>query len=137
MVAFDYEIANINISVNDDASATTEIQGEPETSAFAWHYDSFPFVCVTMLSDCSDMVGGETAIRTSSGEIKKIRGPSMVSLKVGNRIDCSISMLMELLGYCCSYAGPLHRASSVEGPGRLRTYQHGDSIPTTGSIHSG
>ncbi|GKZ67836.1 hypothetical protein AnigIFM50267_002388 [Aspergillus niger] len=77
VVAFDYEIANINISVNDDSSTTAEITSEPETSAFAWHYDSFPFVCVTMLSDCSNMVGGETAIRTPSGEIKKIRGPAM------------------------------------------------------------
>lgn len=81
MVAFDYEIANINVSVNDNASATAEIQGEPETSAFAWYYDSFPFVCVTILSDCSDIVGGETAIRTPSGEVKMIRGPEMVSLK--------------------------------------------------------
>ncbi|KAL4897263.1 hypothetical protein BDV59DRAFT_198668 [Aspergillus ambiguus] len=77
VVAFDYEIANINISVNDNSSTIGKAQEKPETSAFAWHYDSFPFVCVTMLSDCSDMVGGETAIRTPSGEIKKIRGPGM------------------------------------------------------------
>lgn len=78
--AFDYEIANINISVNQDPSANAKIPGtqETSTSAFAWHYDSFPFVCVTMLSDCSEMIGGETAIRTPSGEIKKIRGPAMV-----------------------------------------------------------
>lgn len=30
-----------------------------KTSSVAWHYDSFPFVCVTMASDCTDMVGGE------------------------------------------------------------------------------
>lgn len=79
MVAFDYKITNINISINDDSSTIAEISSEPETSAFAWHYDSFPFVCVTMLSDCSGMVSGETAIRTPSGKIKKIRGPAMVS----------------------------------------------------------
>ena len=50
-----------------------------KTAAVAWHYDSFPFVCVTMVSDCSDMVGGETAIRMPSGEIRKARGPDMVS----------------------------------------------------------
>ncbi|KAJ5443923.1 uncharacterized protein N7458_007795 [Penicillium daleae] len=77
VVAFDYEITNINISINDDLSTTAEFSKEPETLAFAWHYDSFPFVCVTMLPDCSDMVGGETAIRTPSGEIKKIHGPAM------------------------------------------------------------
>lgn len=76
--AFDYEIANINISVNQDPSANAKIPEKQEASAFAWHYDSFPFVCVTMLSDCSEMIGGETAIRTPSGEVKKIRGPAMV-----------------------------------------------------------
>ena len=41
-----------------------------------WHTDSYPFVCVTMLSECRDMVGGETALRTGSGDIWKVRGPS-------------------------------------------------------------
>ncbi|KAJ5414179.1 hypothetical protein N7509_000806 [Penicillium cosmopolitanum] len=75
--AFDYEIANINISVKKDCVAGSDYKQEPDVSAFAWHYDSFPFVCVTMLSDCSNMVGGETAIRTPAGDIKKIRGPEM------------------------------------------------------------
>lgn len=81
VVAFDYEIANINISTGQVSSVDLNDQAKPETSAFAWHYDSFPFVCVTMLSDCSNMIGGETAIKTPSGEIKKIRGPAMVSLQ--------------------------------------------------------
>lgn len=42
-----------------------------------WHTDSYPFVCVTMLSDCTDMVGGETALRTGDGTIMKVRGPQM------------------------------------------------------------
>jgi hypothetical protein len=50
-----------------------------ETAAFAWHYDSFPFVCVTMPSDCTGMVGEETALKTATGEIMKVRGPAMVS----------------------------------------------------------
>lgn len=29
-----------------------------------------------MLSDCKEMVGGETALRTGSGEVLKVRGPS-------------------------------------------------------------
>lgn len=80
--AFDYEIANINIAAGGQ---TTTIlpdgkisSTEDDPPAFAWHFDSFPFVCVTMLSDCTGMVGGETAIKTPSGEIKKIRGPAMV-----------------------------------------------------------
>lgn len=79
--AFDYEIANINISINNQTtviSPSGKAQSEEPTSAFAWHFDSFPFVCVTMISDCSEMVGGETAIRTPSGDVRKIRGPAMV-----------------------------------------------------------
>ncbi|KAL4976256.1 hypothetical protein BDW66DRAFT_159815 [Aspergillus desertorum] len=85
--AYDYEIANINIAAKDDPIASessaaempfvarnTDDDGVP---AFAWHYDSFPFVCVTMLSDCTGMLGGETAINLPSGEIKKVRGPAM------------------------------------------------------------
>ena len=78
---FDYEIANINISINDQTTVISpdgKVQSEDSTSAFAWHYDSFPFVCVTMISDCSEMIGGETAIRTPSREVRKIRGPAMV-----------------------------------------------------------
>jgi len=78
--AFDYEIANINISLNQESAEDAGTEKTVDTSAFAWHFDSFPFVCVTMLSDCSEMIGGETAIRTPSGNIRKIRGPSMVCL---------------------------------------------------------
>ena len=80
--SIDFEIANINISIRDE-NANTErtvdlISSDNELPAVAWHYDSFPFVCVTMLSDCTDMVGGETALRMPSGEIMKVRGPAMV-----------------------------------------------------------
>lgn len=51
---------------------------EDELPAVAWHYDSFPFVCVTMISDCTGMVGGETALRTATGDVMKVRGPAMV-----------------------------------------------------------
>ncbi|KAL5002163.1 hypothetical protein BDV10DRAFT_202991 [Aspergillus recurvatus] len=79
--SIDFEIAIINISVgneniNPDAEQTETInhaseEGEKEFPAVAWHYDSFPFICVTMLSDCTGMVGGETALRTPDGEIMK------------------------------------------------------------------
>ncbi|KAL2832659.1 hypothetical protein BJY01DRAFT_260088 [Aspergillus pseudoustus] len=79
--AFDFEIANINVAVKDDDDFTTTTTAKPSTGddnvpAFAWHYDSFPFVCVTMLSDCTEMIGGETAIKLPSGAIKKVRGPA-------------------------------------------------------------
>ncbi|KAH7175318.1 hypothetical protein EDB81DRAFT_895811 [Dactylonectria macrodidyma] len=72
---FDYEVANINISINDQ-NAPVLTSGD-ETSAVAWHYDSFPFVCVTMAADCTGMVGGETAIKLPSGEERRVRGPAM------------------------------------------------------------
>jgi hypothetical protein len=79
--SFDFEIANINISVRDEKSNVEEMVqmvSDNELPAVAWHYDSFPFVCVTMLSDCTGMVGGETALRMPSGDIMKVRGPAMV-----------------------------------------------------------
>lgn len=82
----DFEIANINITWNGQtrtitpaSAATKDPLANPE-SAVAWHFDSMPFVCVVMLSDCTDMVGGETALKLPNGEIKKVRGPSMVSI---------------------------------------------------------
>ncbi|KAL3457671.1 hypothetical protein BJX64DRAFT_302448 [Aspergillus heterothallicus] len=78
--AFDYEIANINVAVKDDDDTTSAAPKPPSDDdnvpAFAWHYDSFPFVCVTMLSNCTEMIGGETAIKLPSGAIKKVRGPA-------------------------------------------------------------
>lgn len=89
MPSIDYEIANINISVGD---STTQIYNkdhfvEDALPAFAWHYDSFPFVCVAMLSDCQGMVGGETALRTASGDILKVRGPTMVRTNNFLKVD--------------------------------------------------
>lgn len=52
---------------------------EDDKPVVGWHTDSYPFVCVLMLSDCTNMVGGETALQTASGEIMKVRGPEMVS----------------------------------------------------------
>ncbi|KAH7142075.1 hypothetical protein EDB81DRAFT_691542 [Dactylonectria macrodidyma] len=70
--AFEYEIGHINITINEESSETKD-----DGVGFSWHYDSFPFVCVTMLSDCTGMTGGETALRTGTGEIMKARGPDM------------------------------------------------------------
>jgi hypothetical protein len=84
--AMDFDVGHINISINDmttevvaqgNTSGPDSAYGKDEESAFAWHRDSYPFVCVTMLSDCSGMVGGETAMRMGNGEVMKVRGPSM------------------------------------------------------------
>ncbi|KAI0390526.1 hypothetical protein F5Y17DRAFT_471621 [Xylariaceae sp. FL0594] len=83
--AIDLEIAHINVSVNTEeeeqgVDSGGDIDGRPgedERAIVGWHTDSYPFVCVTMLSDCTDMVGGETALRTGNGDIMKVRGPQM------------------------------------------------------------
>jgi hypothetical protein len=83
-----YEIAHVNLCVYDQrvtdapASATQlSLRGE-ECPVVGWHTDSYPFVCVLMLSDCTDMRGGETAVRTANGEVIRIPGPAKGSAVV-------------------------------------------------------
>ncbi|KAL8839243.1 MAG: hypothetical protein Q9176_004574 [Flavoplaca citrina] len=92
----DFEIAHINISVRSEEEKKQQVAAFAEKQAFDedegiagcpyepeekpivdWHTDAYPFVCVTMLSDCTSMIGGETALRTGNGEIVKVRGPQM------------------------------------------------------------
>jgi hypothetical protein len=94
--AVNYDIGHINFSVKSTEETRAEraeiesqkrifdedegIAGcpwEDDKPVVSWHTDSYPFVCVLMLSDCTDMVGGETALRTGTGEILKVRGPGM------------------------------------------------------------
>jgi hypothetical protein len=92
----DYEIAHVNLSaVKTDEQAKTELtsfrarkssihsdEGIDVSSAdddkpiVGWHTDSYPFVCVLMMSDCTNMIGGETALRTATGEVIRVRGPA-------------------------------------------------------------
>ena len=92
----DFEIAHINISMQSEeqkreslAAFAEKISREADEGVAGcpweddkpivdWHTDSYPFVCVTMLSDCTNMVGGETALRNGNGEVMKVRGPQMV-----------------------------------------------------------
>ena len=86
----DFEIGHINISTKSKEQKDKELRaitdktlggakkGEDDRPIVDWHTDSYPFVCVAMLSDCTNMVGGETALRTGNGDILKVRGPQMV-----------------------------------------------------------
>ena len=89
----DLEIGHINISImgpEDQAKGLATLAqkakgntgeddpSEDERPIVDWHTDSYPFVCVAMLSDCTTMVGGETALRRGDGETVKVRGPQMV-----------------------------------------------------------
>ncbi|KAH9860787.1 hypothetical protein J1614_012120 [Plenodomus biglobosus] len=95
----DYEIAHINLSVKSEEEAKQELtvhntkghkrmhcdEGIDMSSSedlddskpiVGWHKDSYPFVCVLMMSNCTNMVGGETALRTGNGDVLRIRGPT-------------------------------------------------------------
>ncbi|KAF2015737.1 hypothetical protein BU24DRAFT_433124 [Aaosphaeria arxii CBS 175.79] len=91
----DYEIAHINLSVKTDEQTKEELavinkqkrlfaddEGiggcpwEDNKPVVGWHTDSYTFVCVLMMSDCTNMVGGETALRTATGDVIKVRGPT-------------------------------------------------------------
>lgn len=96
---FDYEIGNINVSVNDQGTAKkTSDNDSDDVPVTKWHYDSYPFVCIVMMSDTSNMVGGETAVKTGSGQVMKVRGPQMV--------------------------GPLFRLASRASPNQLSGLRH-------------
>ncbi|KAL9049099.1 MAG: hypothetical protein Q9162_007393 [Coniocarpon cinnabarinum] len=92
----DYEIGNVNVSVKSEEQTKQELalvskqqqafaedEGiagcpwEDDKPVVGWHEDSYPFVCVLMLSDCTNMVGGETALKKGDGETLKVRGPAM------------------------------------------------------------
>jgi hypothetical protein len=76
--AIDLEISNVNIATQGFDDGGTKNESCDDLPATKWHYDSYPFVCVVMLSDASTMLGGETAIKRPSGEIIKVRGPQQV-----------------------------------------------------------
>ena len=88
----DYEIAHVNLSFRSEEQAKAELDAderkrvrtdegidasssEDDTPVVGWHKDSYPFVCVLMLSDCTNMIGGETALLTANGEVVRVRGP--------------------------------------------------------------
>ncbi|CAE6443542.1 unnamed protein product [Rhizoctonia solani] len=63
------------------AMAPPSHKPEPERDehkpVVGWHRDSYPWVCVVMLSDATTMQGGETALACADGIVKKVRGPQM------------------------------------------------------------
>ncbi|GME72311.1 unnamed protein product [Ambrosiozyma monospora] len=83
----DYEVAHVNVAMKSEDSSVNENISSKRLQALnnkdadipavvGWHVDSYPFVCVLMLSDTSKMVGGETLIKTPSGDIVTAEGPA-------------------------------------------------------------
>ncbi|KZO93889.1 hypothetical protein CALVIDRAFT_235908 [Calocera viscosa TUFC12733] len=56
-------------SLDDEAPEVEKVVG--------WHVDSYPWVCVVMLSDASSMMGGDTALEGGDGKIYRVRGPEL------------------------------------------------------------
>lgn len=57
-------------------------EGEKAKPVVPWHRDSYPFVCVVMLSDTSSMTDGETEMQNGDGSTVKVRSPNMVCMPV-------------------------------------------------------
>lgn len=101
--AMDYEISHTNVQLGPEGIAgvrATPIEppmaSEEAIAAFEseqakqqvttdqtkpvveWHRDSHPFVCVVMLSDARNMVGGETELDCGDGRTVKVKAPQMV-----------------------------------------------------------
>lgn len=73
-VIMDCEVASTNIGLKSKEQANSELaaerdkvrskgSGEDIPAIVGWHHDSYPFVCVLMLSDTTNMIGGETSLR--------------------------------------------------------------------------
>ena len=143
MTEMDFEIAHINISVKSEKQKAEELEAsvdkqmteddegiagcpwEDDKPIVDWHTDSYPFVCVTMLSDCQGMIGGETALRTGDGGILKVRGPEKVcETCVWYKINLTGNP-----GTCCGIARPLYRTSGSPCAWDDRAYHHGNIIP--------
>jgi hypothetical protein len=127
VVQGDYEIAHINLSVKTDEQTREELSTinkqkrffeadegiggcpwEDDKPIVGWHTDSYPFVCVLMLSDCTNMVGGETALRTGNGDILKVRGPQEVCLFLSySLLKCSNSNVRVAPPYCRGDTSPI------------------------------
>lgn len=87
---FDYEIAHANVAYKDKAERENDKariayrNAHPESVAedykngqavLGWHFDSYPFVCVLMLSDTKEMIGGETVIHSDTGDVSRVNDP--------------------------------------------------------------
>ncbi|KAJ5279350.1 hypothetical protein N7478_004722 [Penicillium angulare] len=77
---FDHEIAHTNIQLGPhglDGVKDTPSKKETSKPVVPWHRDSYPFVCVVMLSDTTSMIDGETEMAKGDGSTVKVRSPTM------------------------------------------------------------
>lgn len=148
----DFEIAHMNVSVQTEEekqaalAALTEkasrdadegVSGcpwEDDRPIVDWHTDSYPFVCVLMLSDCTNMIGGETALRCGNGEVMKVRGPGMVRPFLPSLFE---GKLIRYIGLCRCPSRSLHRTSGSSCSWYQRANHHGHIFPPQVCLHQG
>ncbi|KAJ5587695.1 uncharacterized protein N7459_003460 [Penicillium hispanicum] len=71
---------NVEPSVGKEELSDEDRSYDPlkdERSIIPWHYDSYPYVCVLMLSETDGMIGGETYIQKGDGTSQKVEGPQI------------------------------------------------------------
>lgn len=56
-----------SVKTRSEEEVEDELRSGGESALLPWHYDSYPWVCVAMVSDTTDMVGGETVIQRGDG----------------------------------------------------------------------
>jgi hypothetical protein len=61
--------------------------GERASAVVPWHRDSYPFVCVVMLSDTSTMTDGETEMQKGDGSTVKVRSPETVRIHMFSNLS--------------------------------------------------
>ncbi|GME49228.1 hypothetical protein GTA08_BOTSDO10496 [Neofusicoccum parvum] len=82
--AMDYEISHTNVQLGPEGiKGFGKGKAKPKNgtgraeSIIEWHKDSHPFVCVVMLSDARNMLGGETELQGGDGRTLKVKSPQM------------------------------------------------------------
>jgi len=77
----DEMIAELNVEPDGTKITLTEeeMAYDPlnSKSIIPWHYDSYPYVCVIMLSETESMLGGETYIKGGDGIPAKVESPAL------------------------------------------------------------
>ena len=102
-----------------------------------WHRDSHPWVCVVMLSDARNMVGGETELMKGDGTTLKVKAPQMVSfVSVLRRPYFSVSwwaIVLRLgIGMRCSSPGSVHHPHRCSRGEHARARHHRHVLPSQG-----
>ncbi|ODQ67007.1 hypothetical protein NADFUDRAFT_45250 [Nadsonia fulvescens var. elongata DSM 6958] len=77
-IGMDYETCHVNNCAGSTGGVESENSSEANNAVVCWLRDSFQFAIVVLLSDAASLEGVETAIRTASGNVVKVKDPARV-----------------------------------------------------------